>query len=64
MQKDFRKVIREAERQGWKIRPIKKGFFLAPPEKGKDMVLVHHTPSTQAAFNHFLADMRRSGFKG
>jgi hypothetical protein len=63
MEKDFKKVIRRAERAGWTVKVKKKGFQLVPPDKNKEIVTIHGTPSDQRAFNNFLSQMRQSGYE-
>ncbi len=63
MDKEFRKVIRRAERQGWRIKATKKGSMLFPPDGTKEIVTIHGTPSDHRAFNNFMTRMNASGYR-
>lgn len=60
--KQVTRVLRDLERQGWRIQPKKKGTMLFPPDPAATPVTVHGTPSDNRAYNNFLADLRRSGY--
>jgi hypothetical protein len=62
VQKDFKKVVREAERQGWRTKKIKMGLQLLAPD-GVNIVTVHGTPSDHHALDNMIGDMRPYGFK-
>jgi hypothetical protein len=63
MKADWKKIVREAERQGWAVEPATKGLKLVPPDRTKQIVYVHGTPSDQRAIKNKLAEMRRQGFQ-
>ena len=63
MDKEFRRVIRAAEEQGWRVRPIKKGMMLVPPDPTKPAVAIHRTPSDHRAFRNTVAKLRASGME-
>lgn len=58
---DYKKVRKEAQRQGWTITKTANGEFLRSPVSNVD-VLAHMTPSDRRAWANFLAEMRRQGF--
>lgn len=61
---DWKKVTREAERQGWRIERGRKGQFkLIPPDPARQIVFVHATPSDHRAIKNAIAEMRRQGFR-
>ena len=64
MDADWKKVIREAERQGWTIEHGRKGQLkLVPPDPSRQIVTVHRTPSDHRALENTLANMRRQGLR-
>lgn len=60
--KEYPKVRKEAERQGWKVKPTRKGEMLLAPD-GVTSVQWHHTPSDHRALDNMVAKMRRAGFE-
>jgi hypothetical protein len=60
--KDLKKIFREAERQGWRIRETSDGFQLYAPD-GVNIVTVHRTPGKQRVRQEILTKMRRYGFR-
>lgn len=63
--KNLRKLVKDAESQGWTRKELKGGkLMLLPPDKTKPGVTVHLTPSDSRAWKNMLAAMRRSGFRG
>lgn len=64
MNVDWKKLVKEAERQGWTVEPGRKGQLkLVPPDPTKQIVYVHGTPSDQRAIKNKIAEMRRQGFQ-
>lgn len=62
--KDWRKVVREAERQGWKVTGLTSGHWkLVPPDRDKPIVHAAGTPSDRRNLDNTIALMRRSGFR-
>lgn len=61
MDKQVRVLVEEAQRQGWTVRPKKKGFLLLAPD-GVGMVTVHSTPSDSHWLGNAVSRMRRHGF--
>lgn len=61
--KEFRRLIRAAEEQGWRVRSIKKGLMLVPPDPTKAAVTIHRTPSDRRSWNNAVAQLRSSGLE-
>jgi hypothetical protein len=59
---DWKKILRECERQGARIEPTKNGCMIYPPDKSKDPVNVHRTPSDHRALQNTIGLLRRAGF--
>lgn len=60
--REYPKVRKEAERQGWTFKPTRKGEMLLAPD-GETSVLWHHTPSDHRALDNTVTRMRRAGFE-
>lgn len=45
--KELKQLLKEAENQGWRIRPCTDGYQLFAPD-GENIVTVHKTPSPRA----------------
>lgn len=64
MDTDWRRIVKEAERQGWTIERGRKGQLkLIPPDPAKQIVFVHGTPSDHRAIKNAIAEMRRQGLQ-
>jgi hypothetical protein len=61
-QKEWKKIKRESERQGWRWKATKSGEQGYAPD-GVGIVTVHKTPSDSHALDNTLSLMRRYGFK-
>jgi len=61
--KEFRRLVRAAEEQGWRVRPIKKGVMLVPPDLARPAVTIHRTPSDPRSWNNTVAQLRASGLE-
>ncbi len=59
---DIKDIQRAAVAQGWTMKPTKKGLAFIPPDRTKQIVQWHGTPSYVRAIRNFLAEMRRQGF--
>jgi len=57
----FKKLRREAEKQGWRIEETKMGYKLHAPD-GENVVSTHREP-TEAALREIRSDMKRLGFR-
>jgi len=60
--KEAKKLVKEAERQGFTAKEKKNGWMLTVPN-GQGSVMIHKTPSDQRALKNALARLRRYGFK-
>jgi hypothetical protein len=62
---DIAKLLRDAEKQGFRIREAKHYFVVFGPhdEPGETPCSVGHTPSSQATYRNFLACLERKGYK-
>lgn len=63
MHKDIKKIMREAERQGWRIVHGGKHIKAYPPDPSQSMVTVSSTASDRNAVKSILRDLRRRGFE-
>ena len=59
--KEIRELVRELERQGWRVEPTKGGHFRAFPPQGSPVVLPS-TPSDRRALANTIALLRARGF--
>lgn len=57
---DWKRVLRAAQEQGWRIRPTTDGVMLLAPN-GTGKVTVHGTPSDFRALRNTISDLRREG---
>lgn len=55
------RLVRDAVRQGWRLRRGKHNILYAPD--GKSIVVVSVSPSDVRSYNAALARMRRAGFR-
>ena len=62
VKKDLRKLLQEAEKQGWRVVQVKMGYQLLAPD-GIHIVTIHHTPGDHRALDNYIADMRKYGFR-
>ena len=60
MNKDVKRFLDEAERQGFTPKPLRKGLmYLAP--NGTDKVTIHKTPSNRRDLDNMVAAFKRAG---
>lgn len=59
--KSVKKLIKLAESQGWDVKQTKKGWMFYPPDKSKQLVLIHNTESDKNALPNTIARLKRSG---
>lgn len=62
--KQLATLLKDLERQGWRIEPIKKGWMVYPPDSTKRGVTIHKTPSDHRSWANMIATLRRSGYTG
>jgi hypothetical protein len=60
--KDFKKVLQEAERQGWRVQPTPGGHWRLYAPDGEHIVHAASTPSDYRDLDNVVARMRRYGF--
>ena len=58
--KEAQELVREAERQGWRVEDRGDSWFCKSPDM-TTMVTVHKTPSDVRAWKNSIARMRRGG---
>ena len=63
VKKDVEKLLREAERQGWRIEDRGRRYMCFSPN-GSTVVTVSKTPSAQKALITIRSDLRKGGFNG
>ena len=64
MQKEVREVVREAERQVWRVERRKSGAILLYAPDGENIATAHSTaPSDRHALDNMIAKMRQFGFE-
>jgi hypothetical protein len=61
--KVYRSYKVKAERQGWRVEDLSKGWKFSPPDRSLPFVTLHKTPSDWRWFQNFRTAMRRSGFR-
>jgi hypothetical protein len=59
----MKKLVREAERQGWRVEPTKSGHWRFYAPDGEHIVHASGTPSDHRSLDNLVAQMRRYGFK-
>jgi hypothetical protein len=60
---DLRKIVKNAEAQGWRVEKRKEYWLFFPPDKTTPPARVAGTPSSQRSWANFLADLKRKGYK-
>ena len=61
--KETKEIIREAEKQGWRVEPTKKGHIRFYAPDGVNVVHAAGTPSDPRAIANLVAQLRRYGFR-
>lgn len=61
--KEIKKIIKEAERQGWRVEMRSKHYMAFPPDKSHGPVTLPVSPSDHRAVKNVLSEMRRRGFQ-
>jgi hypothetical protein len=59
--RDYPKVAKELDRQGWRMKETKKADFWMSPD-GVHSASWHHTPSDHRALANFVSKCRQGGF--
>lgn len=60
--KDFKKVIKAAEQQGWRCERTRNGHWRLYAPDGKNIVHAAGTPSDRRGLDNTIAKMRQYGF--
>lgn len=60
-QTDIKKILKEAQHQGFRIERGKH-WKLYPPDRTKGVVFISQSPSCHRAIENILADLRVAGF--
>lgn len=59
--KEVQEIIRELERQGWRVERGKGHYKAFPPDKKKSMVTIPTTPSGGRWRQNLISQLRASG---
>jgi hypothetical protein len=60
--KELKEIVREAERQDWRVETTKKGHLRFYAPDGETLVTSGGTPSDHRALANLIARLRRHGF--
>lgn len=60
--KDVKNLLKEAEKQGWRVQEKKKGWMLYSPD-GVTQVMIHKTATDHHALDNAISLMRPGGFE-
>lgn len=63
LSKDTRKLVKEVERQGWRVEDRGQRWLCFSPN-GHTIVTIHKTPSDHRAIRNTLSELRKGGFDG
>jgi hypothetical protein len=61
--KEWKKVIKEAHRQGWRCVLLKSGHWRLYAPDGENIVHAGGTPSDRRSLDNTISEMRRYGFR-
>lgn len=62
MDAEWKKLVKEAQGQGWRVQIGGKGQLkLIPKDPYSEIVVLHGTPPDHRAFRNAIARMRRAG---
>ena len=60
--KEFRKIIKKVEQQGWEVEHTRKGHIkFRPPNPEFGIIIASGTPSDHRALKNLVARLRRAG---
>lgn len=62
MDKEVKKIIRELERQGWRVERRKSKSTAFSPD-GVTQVPIHHTPSDGKGLKNLVSQLKRGGYQ-
>lgn len=63
MKKDFKNLLKNLDLAGWRIKSVKSGWIVYPPDPSQSGVTIHGTPSDHRAWNNMMSELRRRGFQ-
>ncbi|RDX21303.1 hypothetical protein CE156_10355 [Bifidobacterium breve] len=55
-------LLEKLENQGWRITEKTKGWMCYPPDKTKQAVMIHKTPSDARWYANCMSHLKRSGY--
>lgn len=61
LKKEVNEIVKEARKQGWRVKETKKGYLLLDPT-GDHAETLHKTPRDQRGVRNSVSRMRRYGF--
>jgi hypothetical protein len=61
--KDLKRLLRDAERQGFRVERCSGHFRVTPPNPAFPLIYVSITPSKSYTLHTIRGDLRRAGFK-
>ena len=61
--KDLKKLLKELDKQGFRVEERKKGYLAYPPDTQFPPVTIHRTPSDYRSWANQMATLRRYGFR-
>lgn len=62
MNKEVRRIVRELEKQGWRVERRKSKSVAFSPD-GVTEVPVHHTPSDKKSLKNLVSQLKRGGYR-
>ena len=63
LKKELREILREAQRQGWRVELGRGGHYKLYPPESDEIVATGSTPSSPLSLVKLVARMRRLGFR-
>lgn len=63
LRKETRAIVREAERQGWRVEVGGGGHLTLYAPDGEGVVTVAATPSDYRSLENSISDLRKHGFQ-
>lgn len=61
--KDLRRLLKDLEAKGFRIREIKSGWLVLPEDRELNSVTIHATPSDWRAWRNQMAALKRIGYR-
>jgi len=63
VKKDLKRILAEAERQGWRVELQRSRHYKLYAPDGKGLVITGSTPGAPSALRNLIGEMRRCGFE-